>query len=292
MYWVSFVKLAFLEELSEEADEVEGGLGEDIVMAGIGDRDEGFLFRGREFVETFAMFEGNGLVFFSVDDEKGGIEFLDPFVVGETVTEEDGEMGHGSKGAQEGGDQNDGVMFFVSGEPAGGAGADGLADEDDLVGVDAEFGNEVLVGRFDGAVAAFFGGFAVAFSIAGEVVRDDAKALEVEGVEIGAKGFEVLGIAVRPEEGGHVWGGGAVVDGGVLVFAFEAGEVCVVLRVGGAGRLEDEFIGKEDGEEGEEEVDPPDGVKGTFPGPFADDDLFPIHIVRIEERSLFDADPS
>jgi len=65
-------------------------------------------------------------------------------------------MGHGSKGAQEGGNQNDGVMLFVCGEPAGGAGTDGLADEDDLVGVDAEFGGEGVVGRFDGAVTAFF----------------------------------------------------------------------------------------------------------------------------------------
>lgn len=288
MYWVSFVKLAFLEELSEEADEVEGGLDEDIVVAGIGDRGEGFLFRGREFVEAFSILKRDDLIFFAVDDEEGRMAVGDVFEIGESVTEEDRDTGDGAESAEEGGDEDHAAVILTSGEPAGGAGADRLADEDDLVRGNTKVGGEVLIGGFDGVVAAFFGGLAAAFSVAGEVVGDYAEALEVEGIESGAQGFEILGIAVRPEKGGHFRGSGTMIDGDGFLSDSEGGEVGAVLGIWGARRLEDELIGKEKGEEGEEEVDPADGVEGAFPGPFADEDLFPIHSVRIDGRSLFD----
>jgi hypothetical protein len=46
--------------------------------------------------------------------------------------------------------------------------------------------------------------------------------------------------------------------------------------------LKDELIGKEDREEGEEEVDPSDGVERALPRPFSDEDFFPIHGGKID----------
>ena len=59
-------------------------------------------------------------------------------------------------------------------------------------------------------------------------------------------GGQVLGIAVGPEDGGHVFVCGAIVggDGGRAVIG-ELDEVFLVAGIGGAGRLENEGVGKE-----------------------------------------------
>ena len=119
-----------LKEVAEEGDEVEGALHEDVVVPGSSDGDEGLFFRGREVEELFAILEGDDLIFFGVDDEEGSFELFDPFQVGEMVAKEDGDAGDDTEGAEEGGDEDDSAMFLLGGEPAGGAGADGLANEE------------------------------------------------------------------------------------------------------------------------------------------------------------------
>lgn len=164
------------ELISNESGEIEGGAQKEVIVARAGDGIEGFLRRGGEFKKVLSVFEGDHLIVLAMDDEKRGLEASDVFEIGKAVAKEDGDIGDGAEGAEERRDEDDGVMLFLGSQPAGGAGADGLADEDDLVGLTCEGGDEVVVGYFDGTVAAFFRGLASAPAVSGKVVGDDAVA--------------------------------------------------------------------------------------------------------------------
>ena len=149
-------------------------------MARPGDGVEGFLRRGGKLKETLALIEGDHLVVLAVDDEKGSLETSDLLEIGKAIAREEGDFCDGAEGAEEGRDEDDGVMLLTGSQPAGGAGTDGLANENDVVGGRCEGGDEVVVACFDGTVAAFLRGPSAALAVAGEVVGDDPVAVEMK----------------------------------------------------------------------------------------------------------------
>lgn len=81
-------------------------------MASVDERDEGFLFGGRELKELFAIFEGDDLVLLSMNEEEGGLDLLDVVEVWETITKEEGDARDNTESAEEGGDEDEAAMFF------------------------------------------------------------------------------------------------------------------------------------------------------------------------------------
>ena len=71
-------------------------------------------------------------------------------------------------------------MVLLRGEPASGAGAYRLSDQNDVLWCNSLIFCEVTVGFFNGFVAAFFGWFPTALTITGVVIGNDAKSPDVE----------------------------------------------------------------------------------------------------------------
>ena len=116
------------------------------------------------------MLKGDDLVFFTMDDEERRGDLWDIFVIWEAVSREDRDSGGSAKSAQKGRDKKESSIRMLSGQPATGTGADGLADQDDVFCFGGEVLDEVMIGGFDGAVASFFRGVATAFTVAGIII--------------------------------------------------------------------------------------------------------------------------
>ena len=232
-----------------------------------------------EVVEFPAVGEGDGVVEGAVDDEDRFVDLFDAVDIWKLVAGEEGNGGDGAEGGEEGGEEDEAGGVLAFGEPAGGAGADGLADDEDAGGGDFFLGEEVGVGGLDGGVAAGFVGGAFAESEAGVVVGEEAEAFGGEFAVEGDEGPDVLGVAVGPEEDGAVWFGGRIPEGGDL-FALAAGQH---LQTGGVRGvltclgLEDEFVGEAAGGDGEDDVDEGEGFEGALPVPLTEDPFSPLH---------------